>query len=137
MNEGRTIKVIRNTAYSFVYQLSDIVLSFILRTIFIRTLGKSYLGISGLFANILTVLSLMDLGVGSAIVFALYKICTQLSKKYETNKVLLLTLILTFISLPMLATFIYGDIPSLALCLFAVYFMMRYTETKEIKYPII
>ena len=70
------------------------------------------------------------------IVFALYKICKQLSKKYKTNKVLLFTLILTFISLPMLATFIYGDIPSLALCLFAVYFMMRYTETKEIKYPI-
>ena len=70
------------------------------------------------------------------IVFALYKICKQLSKKYKTNKVLLFALILTFISLPMLATFIYGDIPSLALCLFAVYFMMRYTETKEIKYPI-
>ena len=70
------------------------------------------------------------------IVFALYKICKQLSKKYKTNKVLLLTLILTFISLPMLATFIYGDTPSLALCLFSVYFMMRYTETKEIKYPI-
>ena len=70
------------------------------------------------------------------IVLALFKICQQLSKKYKTNKVLLLTLILTFISLPMLATFIYGDIPSLALCLFAVYFMMKYTETKNIKYPI-
>lgn len=83
MNEGRTIKVIRNTAYSFVYQLSDIVFSFILRTIFIRTLGKSYLGISGLFANILTVLSLMDLGVGSAIVFALYKPLAE----HDDNKV--------------------------------------------------
>ena len=70
------------------------------------------------------------------IVFALYKICKQLSKKYKTNKILLFTLILTFISLPMLATFIYGDIPSLALCLFSVYFMMRYTETKEIRYSI-
>lgn len=70
------------------------------------------------------------------IVFALYKINTQLSKKYKTNKTLLLTLILTFISLPMLSTFIYGDIPSLALCLFSVYFMMRYTETKKIIYPI-
>lgn len=71
------------------------------------------------------------------IVIAIYKINTQLSKKYKTNKVLLLTLILTFISLPMLSTFIYGDIPGLALCLFAVYFMMRYHETNKIKYPII
>lgn len=70
------------------------------------------------------------------IVIALYKIVNQLSKKYKTNKVLLLTLILTFMSLPMLSTFIYGDIPSLALCLFSVYFMMKYTETKKILYPI-
>lgn len=70
------------------------------------------------------------------IVLALYKINNQLAKKYETNKVLLLTLILTFVSLPMLCTFIYGDIPSLALCLFSVYFMMKYTETKKIIYPI-
>lgn len=70
------------------------------------------------------------------IVVALFKINQQLSKKYQSNKVLLLTLILTFFSLSMLSTFIYGDIPSLALCLFAVYFMMKFSETKQIKYPI-
>ena len=73
MNEGRTKKTIRNTAYSMIYQILDVVLNFVLRTIFIRTLGKTYLGLSGLFSNILTVLSLMELGVGGAIVFALYK----------------------------------------------------------------
>lgn len=71
------------------------------------------------------------------IVFALYKICKQLSKKYKTNKTMLLFLILTFVSIPMLSTFIYGDIPSLALCLLSVFFMMKYTETKSIKYPIL
>lgn len=71
------------------------------------------------------------------IVIALYKICSQLTKKYETNKARLLFLIMTFISLPMLSTFIYGDLPSLALCLFAVYFMMKFTETKKIIYPIV
>lgn len=70
------------------------------------------------------------------IIVALYKISKQISKKYKINKVRLLFLILTFISLLMLSTFIYGDIPSLALCLFSVYFMMRYTETEKIKYPI-
>lgn len=70
------------------------------------------------------------------IIFSLYKIIMQLSKKYKTNKVLMFTLTLTFVSLPMLSTFIYGDIPSLGLCLLAVYFTMRYTETKQIKYII-
>lgn len=69
-------------------------------------------------------------------VLALYKINKQLAREHKTNKVLLFTLILTFVSLPMLSTFVYGDIPSIALCLFAVYFMMRYTETRKIRYPI-
>ena len=84
----------------------------------------------------LEVLRVLNFICNMLIIFALYKICKQLSKKYKTNKVLLFTLILTFISLPMLSTFIYGDIPSLAFCLFSVYFMMKYTETKEWKYPI-
>ncbi len=71
-----------------------------------------------------------------AIVIALYKIVQHLSKKYEVNKTRLLLFILTFIPLIMLSTFIYGDIPSIALCLFAVYFMMKYSETKQIRYPI-
>lgn len=69
-------------------------------------------------------------------VLVLYKINKQLAREHKTNKVLLFTLILTFVSLPMLSTFVYGDIPSIALCLFAVYFMMRYTETRKIRYPI-
>ena len=48
-------------------------LNFITRTVFIKTLGESYLGINGLYNNILTVLSLSDLGIGTAIIFKLYK----------------------------------------------------------------
>ena len=72
-----------------------------------------------------------------AVVFALYKITVQISKKYKTNKVRMFSMILTFFSLIMAATFIYGDIPGLALCLWATYFMMKYSETKKINYPII
>lgn len=71
------------------------------------------------------------------ILIALYKISKQLNKEYKINKLLVIFLITTFISLTMLNTFIYGDIPSIALCLFSVYFMMKYTETEKIKYPII
>lgn len=82
-------------------------------------------------------LRIMNVISNVLIVIAIYKINQQLSKKYETNKVLLLTLILTFVSLPMLSTFVYGDIPSLALCLFSVYFMMKYTDTKKVRYGIV
>lgn len=71
------------------------------------------------------------------IIFALYKIVKHLSKEYKTNKVLFFTLILTFISLPMLSTFIYGDIISLAFCLLSVYFTMKYAETKKWQHIII
>jgi GT2 family glycosyltransferase/O-antigen/teichoic acid export membrane protein len=47
-------------------------LSFINRTVFIHTIGVSYLGINGLFASIFSFLSLADLGIGSAIAYSLY-----------------------------------------------------------------
>ena len=84
----------------------------------------------------LEVLRVLNILANILIVFSIYKIGVQLSKKYRINKILLFILILTFISLPMLSTFIYGDIPSLALCLLSVYFMMRYTETKKWQYPV-
>lgn len=49
------------------------VVGLVCRMIFTRTLSADYLGVSGLFTNILTMLSLAELGIGSAIVYALYK----------------------------------------------------------------
>ena len=49
------------------------VLGFVCRIVFIRCLTAEYLGINGLFTNILTMLSLAELGNGNAIIFALYK----------------------------------------------------------------
>ena len=86
--------------------------------------------------DVMEILRIWNVIGNIAIVVAIYKIGNQLSKKYKMNNVQLLLLITTFISLPMLTTYIYGDIPSLALCLFSVYFMMRYTETKKIIYLI-
>lgn len=54
-------------------QLLTIALKFITRTVFIYTLGKAYLGINGLFSDILTMLSLTELGFDTAINFKLYK----------------------------------------------------------------
>jgi O-antigen/teichoic acid export membrane protein len=48
-------------------------LSFVNRTVFIKTIGVTYLGINGLYSAILGVLSLTELGVGTAMNFSLYK----------------------------------------------------------------
>ena len=54
------------------YALNTII-GLICRMVFTRTLSAEYLGIGGLFTNILSMLSLAELGIGSAIVYALYK----------------------------------------------------------------
>lgn len=52
-------------------RLVTLLVPFVIRTIMIKTLGPEYLGLSNLFASILTVLSLAELGVGSAMVYAI------------------------------------------------------------------
>ena len=48
-------------------------IGFIAQKIFINTLGQTYLGINGLFTNIISMLSIADLGIGAAITYNLYK----------------------------------------------------------------
>lgn len=48
-------------------------LSFASRTVFITYLGVEYLGISGLFTSILAMLALAEAGIGSSIMYSLYK----------------------------------------------------------------
>lgn len=62
-------------------QLLSTLLKFVVRTVFIHTLGKSYLGINGLFSDILTMLSLTELGFDTAINFKLYKPLAQGDQK--------------------------------------------------------
>lgn len=73
MQKSRTGNVIMNSGASLLYKMAHIVVQFALRTAFIRILGKEYTGVSTLFADILQVLSLMDLGMATAMAFSLYK----------------------------------------------------------------
>lgn len=79
-----------NTIYNFISGIGGLIITtimqFVMRTVFIRTLGGEYLGINGLFSNILTMLSLAELGVGSAILFKLYD---PISKK-DTHRIAIL-----------------------------------------------
>ena len=69
----RTRKSIRNVSTMFLTQFITLALAFISRTIFIKTLGAEYLGLNGLFSNVLNALSIAEMGIGTAISYALYK----------------------------------------------------------------
>lgn len=71
-NNSRTQNTFFNFTSSIGGQLITVLMQFVIRTVFIETLGKSYLGINGLFTNILSMLSLAEMGVGSAIIYKLY-----------------------------------------------------------------
>ena len=71
--ESRTKNSTRNILFSAMAYLIQILLGFFVRRYFIFYFGTEYLGFSSLFSNILSVLSLVELGVGSALVFAMYK----------------------------------------------------------------
>ncbi|MFC5406802.1 lipopolysaccharide biosynthesis protein [Cohnella soli] len=62
-----------NIAAGVGNQLVITALSFISRTVFIQSLGIEYLGVNGLFTNILAMLSLAEAGIGSSIMYSLYK----------------------------------------------------------------
>lgn len=70
---SRTQNSIKNSIVSVISQVFIILISFIGRTFFIKFLGSEYLGINGLFTDILSILSFAELGVGTAIIYSLYK----------------------------------------------------------------
>lgn len=84
--KSRTTNSILNLLTGFGGHIITTVLDFVVRTVFIYTLGKQYLGINGLFTNILSMLSLANLGIGTAIVYRLY--APLASKDYHRVRVL-------------------------------------------------
>jgi len=73
MAQGRTQKSFKNAVINISTQIAILIFSFCTRTYFIKLLGEDYLGINGLFSNILQLLNLAEFGFGSAIIYNLYK----------------------------------------------------------------
>lgn len=64
---------IKGTVSGLALQVFNILAPFILRTVFIYSLGIEYTGLNSLFTSIVSVLNLAELGVGTALVFSMYK----------------------------------------------------------------
>ena len=71
--KSRTEYSVLNIGVGLAGYIANTVMGFLCRMIFVRCLSAEYLGINGLFGNILSMLSLAELGIGAAIVYALYK----------------------------------------------------------------
>lgn len=72
---------IRNIIVSILLNGITILIGFISQKIFVNTLGQMYLGINGLFSNIISMLSIADLGLGTAIIYNLYKPIAENNRK--------------------------------------------------------
>lgn len=72
MKKTRTARSVYNAAWSLAYQMVHIASQLVMQTALVRTMGIAYTGLSGLFAEVIGVLSLAEMGVGPAIVYCLY-----------------------------------------------------------------
>ena len=84
---SRTEHSARNTTAAVIGRVMAILLGYISRVVFTHTLSTDYVGINGLFTDILNVLALSELGVGTAITYALYKPISE--KDIEKQKSLM------------------------------------------------
>lgn len=69
----RTKNSIKNSLVTFLANFLTIIIGLVAQAIFIKILGSEYLGINGLFTNIISILGIVELGIGSAIIYNLYK----------------------------------------------------------------
>ena len=119
--ESRMTHAKRNMKSGVILKLITPITSFITRTALIYSLGTVYLGLNGLFTSMLQVLSLAELGFGSAIVFSMYK---PIAQKDEITVNALLNLYRTIyrivgsvimgvglLLIPLLPKLIHGDLP--------------------------
>jgi len=69
----RTRNAVRNMISGIVNKIVTLLFPFVLRTVLIHVMGTQYAGLDGLFVSILDVLNLTELGLGTAIVYCMYK----------------------------------------------------------------
>lgn len=122
MKIERTKNATRNIIFGVILKLYQIVIPFVIRTAMIYLMGVQYLGLNSLFTSVLQVLNLAELGVGSAMVFSMYKpiaeddsvtICA-LMKLYKTyyRFIGLVVAVVGGILTPFIPKLISGDVPS-------------------------
>jgi len=86
-NNGRVAKSIKNTIYGMGSYLIILLVTFGSRKIFADTLGAEFLGLNNYFLSVISMLSLTEMGIGTAMLYFLYKPLGM--KDYEKIKSLM------------------------------------------------
>lgn len=73
MKKSRTEYSTKNTTVAMLSRIFAMIVGFITQVVFTHTLSQDYVGVNGLFSDILNVLALSELGAGTAITYALYQ----------------------------------------------------------------
>ena len=118
----RTKNASRNIVFGSCLKIYQMAVPFVLRTLMIYYMGIEYVGLNSLFSSILQVLNLAELGVSSAMVFAMYRpiaendketICAlmRLYKKYY-RMIGIVILAAGVVLLPFIPQLIKGAVPS-------------------------
>lgn len=107
--------------FGIILKIYQTIAPFIMRTVIIYCLGVQYLGLNGLFASVLQVLNLAELGVGSAMVYSMYRPIAEqdnimlcaLMKLYKLYYRIIGTVIAVagIVLLPFIPKLVSGDIP--------------------------
>lgn len=71
--DSKTKNSSRNLVFGVLLKIYQLFIPFIIRTVIIRVLGMEYAGLNSLFASVLQVLNIAELGVGSVLVYSMYK----------------------------------------------------------------
>lgn len=111
----------RNIVFGLLLKIYQLLIPFAMRTAMIYLLGVEYLGLNTLFTSVLQVLNLAELGVGSAMVYSMYKpiaednskVICALMKLYKMyyNVIGLVILAIGMMLLPYVPNLINGEIP--------------------------
>ena len=72
ISSSRLKKAATNASYNFASFIIKTLLSLATRTIFIRVLSSDLLGTNSLFTNLLSMLSLAEMGISAAVGYSLY-----------------------------------------------------------------
>lgn len=132
MKINTTKNAARNIAFDGILRVYNMIIPFIMRSIILHYLGVEYLGLSGLFTSILSFLNLAELGVGTAMVFSMYKpiaeddtatICALMRLYRKFYRIIGLIIAIVGVALtPFLKVLVHGDVPE-GVNLYILYFM--------------
>lgn len=130
---SRSTNVIKNTASGIVQRIVAIVIGFLIQVLYIRILGIDYVGVASLFASILSVLSLAELGIGSAITYNLYRPIAECDYKSmsayvrfyaKAYRVVAYAVLLIGLGIAPFITYIIKDVPNVRENIYIIYLLI-------------